>query len=132
MINSGMISWQMKKQQMVATSTMQAKYQALSGAVKEALWIQSILEEMTFKQERYTVIDQDNKSMIALANHPMNHARTKHINVAHHFIRENIEDKMIELRYCATEDMKADIMTKILPLVKFKKCKYAMNIRDHE
>ena len=97
MINSGTISWQTKKQQMVATSTTQAEYQALSGAVKEALWIQSILEEMTFKQEKYTVIDQDNKSMIALVNHPMNHACTKHIYIAHHFIRENIEDKMIEL-----------------------------------
>ena len=43
MINSGMISWQTKKQQTVATSTMQAEYQALSGAVKEALWIRSIL-----------------------------------------------------------------------------------------
>ena len=52
---------------------------------------------MTFKQEKYTVIDQDNKSMIALANHPMNHAQMKHIDVAHHFIRENIKDKMIEL-----------------------------------
>ena len=86
MVNGGMIAWQTKKQATVATSTMQAEYQALSGAVKEALWLQSILEELSFKQEEPTVINQDNKSTIALASHPLNHARTKHIDISHHFI----------------------------------------------
>jgi len=76
------------------------------------------------------IIDQDNKSMIALANHPVNHACTKHIDIAHHFIRENIEENMIALQYCTTDDMKADIMMKILPFPKFTKCKKSINVQD--
>jgi len=130
MINGSTISWQTKKQQMVATLTTQAEYQALLTAVKEALWIRSILEELSFKQERPMIIDQDNKSTIALANHLVNHVHTKHIDIAHHFIRENIEENTIALQYCMTDDMKADIMTKILPFPKFTKCKKSINVQD--
>jgi hypothetical protein len=77
------------------TSTTQAKYQTLSGSVKEALWRHSILEELLFKQDRPTTIDQENKSMVALTNYLTNYACTKYIDVVHHFIRENMKEKIV-------------------------------------
>ena len=95
-IANGLISWQTRKQSTVATSSTQAEYQALSNATKEALWIQALLGEIGFLQEA-TVIQQDNQSTITLANNPINHNRTKHIDIAHHFIRECIEENKIAL-----------------------------------
>ena len=60
----------------------------------------------------------DNKSVIALAKDDAFHSRTKHIDIRYHFIREAIDNGLINLDYCPTEDMAADMFTKILPRVK--------------
>ena len=69
-----------------------------------------------------TIILQDNQSTIALAHNPINHGRTKHIDIQHHFIRECIETGAIRLEYIPTERMLADALTKPLPGPKFKQC----------
>ena len=57
---------------------------------------------------------EDNQGAIAIAKNPIAHARTKHIDICYHFIRETIQDKTIELRYCPTDKMLADLLTKPL------------------
>ena len=62
----------------------------------------------------------DNQGAIALSKNDMFHARTKHIDIHFHFIRHAVEDRRIELKYCATDDMFADVLTKALVAVKHK------------
>ena len=127
-VNHGCISWQTHKQASVATSSMQAEYQALSTATKEAIWLWELLKELNFAQQESTPIQQDNQSTIALAHNPINHGRTKHIDVQHHFIRKYIENGNIHLEYCPMTEMVTDSMTIALPRAKFKQCVQHMKL----
>ena len=108
------ISWKSKKQGSVALSTAEAEYIALLGAVQEAIWIRQLVTELSgrHKPTKGTVIYKDNQSAISLAKNPQFHGRAKHIDLRRHFIRERVTDKSIELKYCPTEDMIADMLTK--------------------
>eukprot|EP00253_Pinus_taeda_P034771 PITA_34771 len=86
-IGSGPISWSSKKQPTVSLSSIEPEYKALCSASCEAIWIRRILEDVGKTQQEPTVIICDNQSTIKLANNPIYHARTKHIETQHHFVR---------------------------------------------
>ncbi len=94
---------------------------ALSMAAQEAVWLRQLLADMGHEQASPTCISGDNMGALALARNPVHHARTKHIDIRHHFIRELLEAGVIEVDYLRTEDMEADVLTKGLPVVKFKR-----------
>jgi hypothetical protein len=110
----GAISWSSKKQATIALSTTEAEYIALTQAAKESIWIQGLLGELGFTAINGNLIYGDNQGSIALAYNPEYHARTKHIDIQYHFIRECVQDGKIALEYCPTADMVADGMTKAL------------------
>ena len=111
----GAISWSCKKQGTVALSTTEAEYMALVQAAKENIWLQRLLKELGREAENAKTIYEDNQGAIALANNPEYHARTKHIDIQYHFVRECVENGDIKLEYCPTADMVADALTKALP-----------------
>ncbi|TMC14556.1 MAG: DDE-type integrase/transposase/recombinase, partial [Chloroflexi bacterium] len=111
-LGNGAVSWMSKKERTVAVSTTEAEYMALLEAVKESIWIQRFLKELGRNVDDGDVIMEDNQGTIALSQNPEYHARTKHIDVQYHFVRECIEMGQIQLRYCPTEDMVADALTK--------------------
>lgn len=119
-LGTGVFSWQSKKQKTVALSTAEAEYVSASLATSQAIWLRSIMEDIGEKQGEPTLILCDNKSAIAMAKNPVFHNRTKHIARKHHFIRDAVEDKEIDVIYCRTEDQVADIFTKALPKDKFE------------
>ena len=95
---------------------------ATSIATKEATWIKRFLCEIGFYSPKYSIqINSDNQGAIALAKNPIEHARTKHIDIRHHFIREKLESGDINIAYCGTGDMVADILTKGLARDKHEK-----------
>ena len=110
----GAVSWQAKKQQTVALSTMEAEYMAATQAVQEALWWRSFLMELGMKVSGETILLSDSKGAIDLAKNPEFHPRSKHIDIKHHFIREQIADKSVKMDHIGTEIMAADILTKPL------------------
>jgi len=112
---NGAVSWSSKKQATVALSTTEAEYIALVQATKESIWIQRLLGELGRQATGAQTLYGDNQGAIALASNPEYHARTKHIDIQYHFIRECVENGVIKLQYCPTEDMVADGMTKALP-----------------
>lgn len=81
---------------------------------KEALWLQKLLANVGFVQDGATTIMCNNQRCIAFAKNPTHYSRTKLINVQHHFICKKLESGKICLKYCPTEDMVADILTKAL------------------
>lgn len=116
----GAVSWSSKKQQIIALSTVEAEYIAQSHAAKEALWLHTFIGELRGKQAPPLTIHCDNQGAIALSKDNKFHARTKHINIRHHFVHEAIEDGKLSVMYIPTDDNPADIFTKPLAKVKFR------------
>lgn len=112
-------AWKSKKQHTTALSSAEAEYMALAEAAKEAVWLKQFLSELAHAQKKPLTVWEDNQGCIALAKNPTQHARTKHIDIWHHFIREAIKNNTIELKYCQTEDMTTDMLTKAIPKDQF-------------
>ncbi|MCO5588602.1 hypothetical protein L7F22_042559 [Adiantum nelumboides] len=110
----GIVSWISKKQPTVALSSTEAEYKAACFAACEAVWLRRILTDLGV-QVATTTLQCDNQSCMAIAKNPVFHARTKHIEIQYHYVRELIEDEIIELEYCPTLENQADIFTKPLP-----------------
>jgi hypothetical protein len=89
MMGSGAIFWSSKRQPTIALSMTQAKYMASMQATKEAIWVTQLMKELGYmKRMKAMVIRCDNKGVISLTKNPTQHARTKHIDVQHHFVQE--------------------------------------------
>lgn len=108
------ISWESKRQGNVALSSTEAEYIALTTAAKEAVYLKRLMKEIGMSgYENATVLYGDNLSAQHLARNPIYHARSKHIDIRYHFVREAVANKEIELKYICTNDMVADVLTKM-------------------
>jgi hypothetical protein len=117
---NGPISWKSKLQSIIAQSTTEAEYIAINTAIKEAVFIKQLLEELShYKQAKFPLYTDNNKALL-LAKNPIFYERTKHIAVKYHYIRDLISQGIIDLLYISTKDQKADSFTKALEKVKFK------------
>lgn len=114
------ICWSVKKQSTVARSSTETEYRALAMAATDITWLRRLLTNFGIPQITLTPLYCDNLSAIALANNPIFHARTKHIEVDYHYIRDCISTKEIEVHHLSTVDQVADIFTKALPTSRFK------------
>jgi hypothetical protein len=116
----GLVASKTELQPTVALSTSEAEYMALGETAKTVIHLRELLDEMQFPQGgEPTIISEDNQAAIAMAKNRLSSARTKHIKVRHHFLRELIANHEIDLVYCSTDDQVADIFTKPLPREKF-------------
>jgi hypothetical protein len=130
-IGSGAISWSSKRQPIVALSTCEAEYIGQTQATKEAVWLRVLLDQITYTDEeepQATIIYGDNQGALALAKNPEFHARTKHIDIQWHFVREKVADGTVQLKYIPTDQQVADILTKPLPKDKFLQYRKALGL----
>ena len=124
------ISWCSKKQATVSLSTIEAEYKASTLAAQECIWLRRLLEDLLEPINKTVAIYRDNQSAIKLANNPVFHARTKHIELEHHFIREKVLDGTIEALEVRSEDNVADIFTKSLPKGQFELLRSKLGMVD--
>lgn len=117
LLHGGTISWCSRRQPTVAVSTTEAEYMAAAAAVKEALWLRSLLTEFGFKNITLP-IRADNQGAIKLLKNPVFSQRSKHIDVIYHFARERVALKDVSFDYIPTAEMLADALTKAVPKVK--------------
>ncbi|GJU70657.1 hypothetical protein Tco_1262062 [Tanacetum coccineum] len=108
-----LISWQCKKQTIVATSTTEAEYVAAASCCGQVLWLQNQLLDYGFNFMN-TIIHIDNQSTICIIKNPVYHSKTKHIEIRHHFIRDCYEKKLIQVRKFHTDLIVARSVTKHL------------------
>ncbi|GJY07851.1 putative ribonuclease H-like domain-containing protein [Tanacetum coccineum] len=108
-----LVSWSLKRQKSVAISSTEAEYIALSGCCAQVLWMQSQLTDYGLGFNKIPMYC-DNKSAIALCCNNIQHSRSKHIDIRFHFIKEHVENGVIELYFINTEYQLADIFTKAL------------------
>ncbi len=135
MINGTSVSWKSRRQPTVAMSSTEAEYMALFAVTQEVIWMRRLLCQVdtSFTSHRKpTVVFQDNKSTILLANNPSQHARTKHINTKFHFVRDQVSDSTIQIEYKSTEEMVADILTKAVSRPKLDKHTKSMGLKTTE
>ena len=104
-----------RRQTLTTRSTTEAEYVALADAVAELIWLRRLITALGFPPIQPTIIYEDNKSTITMANSTQMGKRTRHISTRHHFILDNIMTRVVTLHHCSTKDMVADILTKPLP-----------------
>ncbi|GJX38259.1 hypothetical protein Tco_0251562 [Tanacetum coccineum] len=114
-----LISWQCKKQTIVATSTTEAEYVAAASGCGQVLWIQNQLLDYGYNFMN-TKIFIDNNSAICIVKDPVYHSRTKHIEIRHHFIRDCYEKKLINVDHIHSDDNVADLLTKAFDVGRFQ------------
>ncbi|XP_058217532.1 uncharacterized mitochondrial protein AtMg00810-like [Rhododendron vialii] len=115
-----LVSWCAKKQHTVACSSTEAEYRAMAQTASDLVWLQQLFSELLIPSSTPHVLWCDNKSAIALACNPVFHARTKHIEIDYHFIKEQVLNHHIVLYHISSEAQIADIFTKPLSVSKFQ------------
>lgn len=113
-LGDSLISWSSQKQRMVSRSSSESEYRALVDLAVEVLWIQYLLKEIQFPFKNPSVLWCDNVSASALAQNPVFHSRSKHIELDIHFIRDKVLENFLEIRYVSSLDQVANIFTKSL------------------
>jgi hypothetical protein len=113
-LGSNLISWHARKQATVSRSSTEVEYKALANATAEVIWVQSLLAELGVSQSRAAVLWCDNLGATYLSANPVFHARTKHIEVDYHFVRERVARRLLDIRFIPSGDQVADGFTKSL------------------
>ncbi|XP_060963442.1 uncharacterized mitochondrial protein AtMg00810-like [Cannabis sativa] len=119
-LGESLVSWSSKKQFVVSRSSTESEYRALDHVSAEITWIESLLKEIKFPLPTVPITWCDNLSASALASNPVYHARTKHIELDIHYVRDKVLNKTLEIRYVPSADQIVDCMTKGLSHSRFQ------------
>ena len=103
-----MVTWKSKKQKVVALSSAEAEFRGIAKGIIEVLWIRKLLDELNFQQKEACNLYCDNKVAISISKNPVQHDRTKHVEID----KEKLEKKIISLPFIRSKDQLADILTK--------------------
>ena len=130
-LGGNLIVWSSKKQHVVSLSSYESEYKAIAQATTKIIWLKALLCELGISlYNTCPVIWCDNTKAGLMAANPVFHSRTKHIEIASHFVREKVDSKELEVRYVPTEYQVADVFTKPLTANRFDILKHKLNIRS--
>ena len=118
-MGNNLVSWMSKKPCSFSLSTVEAEYIAANSYCTQLLWMQKLLLDYGICQEHLTIY-YDNTSAINISKNLVQHSRTKHIEIRHHFIREFVKDGTLTLEFIHTDDQKVDLFTKPLDRKRFE------------
>ncbi|GJV58678.1 putative RNA-directed DNA polymerase [Tanacetum coccineum] len=118
-LGSNLISWTARKQRTVSRSSTEAEYKALADTVAELTWLQALLNELGIRSSSTPILWCDNLGATYLSANPIFHARTKHVEIDYHFVREKVAQGDLRVQHISTHDQIADIFTKPLPTPRF-------------
>jgi hypothetical protein len=111
-VGGNLVSWRSKKQTVVSRSTAEAEYRALSQGVSEMLWVKYLLSELKLLRKGPLRVWCDNQSAISIVNNPVQHDRTKHVEIDRFFIKEKLDARIISLTQVSSGQQIADCLTK--------------------
>ena len=128
-LGRSLVSWNSKKQTSVALSTAEAEYVAAGQCCAQLLWMRQTLRDFGYNLSKVPLLC-DNESAIRMAENPVEHSRTKHIDIRHHFLRDHQQKGDIEVFHVSTENQLADIFTKPLDEKTFCRLRSELNVLD--
>ncbi|XP_066373174.1 uncharacterized mitochondrial protein AtMg00810-like [Miscanthus floridulus] len=123
-----LVSWSARKQPIVSHSSTEAEYKSLANATAEMMWIQRLLTELGISHSPMARLWCDNISDKYLSTNPVFHARTKHIEIDFHFVRERVAQKLLDIRFINTGDQVADGFTKPISAAKLREFRFNLNL----
>lgn len=130
LVGGNLVTWRSKKQKVVALSSAEAEFRGIVKGITEILWIRKLLLELGLAIPSPAYLKCDNKASISISENPVQHDRTKHIEIDRHFIREKLDDGVIALPFVRSEDQLADVLTKAVNGRIFESVLHKLNIGD--
>ena len=127
-LGANLISWSARKQATVSRS--EAEYKSMANATAEVMWVQKLLDELGVSHPMAACLWCDNIGATYLSANPVFHARTKHIEIDFHFVREQVAAKQLDIRFINSGDQIADGFAKALPVHKLKEFRSNLNLTD--
>ena len=115
-----LVTWRSKKQSVVARSSAEAEFRAMAHGICEGMWLRRLLNELGITTTEPVNMYCDNQAAIRIARNPVHHDRTKHVEIDRHFIKEKLDEKIVDLLYTPTRHQIADVLTKALPRITFE------------
>jgi hypothetical protein len=123
-----LVSWSACKQATVSCSSTEAEYKALANATTELIWVEAVLDELGVSLKEKPCLCCDNLGATYLSANPIFHARTKHIEIDYHFVRERVADKKLSIEFISNMDQVADGFTKALAVKDLHEFKRNLNL----
>ena len=120
-VGGNLVTWKSKKQNVVARSSAEAEFRGMTLGLCEALWLRLLLQDLGYLSRQPIRLFCDNKAACDIAHNPVQHDRTKHVEVDRFFIKEKLDDKIVELPKIRSEDQLVDILTKAVSSQVFSK-----------
>ncbi|KAB2628036.1 hypothetical protein D8674_032831 [Pyrus ussuriensis x Pyrus communis] len=110
-VGGNLVTWRSKKQKVVSRSSAEAEFRGMAHGICELLWLRKLLEGLGFKPKETMRLYCDNKSARDIADNPVQHDRTKHVEVDRHFIKEKLERKIVSIPFVSSDEQLADVLT---------------------
>jgi len=129
-LGDNLISWSSKRQNTVSRSSAEVEYRAVANAVAEASWLRQLLSELHTPLSKTTLVYCDNVSAVYMSSNPVQHQRTKHVEIDLHFVRECVALGDVRVLHVPTTSQFADIFTKGLPSSVFSEFRSSLNVRS--
>jgi hypothetical protein len=129
-VGGNLVTWRSKKQNVVARSSAEAEFRGMALGLCEALWLKHLLEDLGYPQRQPIHLYCDNKAACDIAHNPVQHDRTKHVEVDRFFIKEKLDAKILELPKIRSEDQLADMLTKAVSSKVFLKYLHKLGMDD--
>jgi len=127
-LGPNLVSWSARKQSTVSRSSTEAEYKALANATVEVMWVEKLLTELQIPHSKVARLWCDNIGATYLSQNPVFHARTKHIEIDFHFVRERVVQKLLDIRFISSNDQVADGFTKPISTAKMKHFRFNLNL----
>ena len=119
-LGGNLVTWRSKKQKVVVLSSVEAKFRGIRSGLTEILWLRRLMKELNLEPQKTCRLLCDNKAAISISENSVQHDRTKHVEIDRHFIKQNLEEKIVEIPYVRSEDKLADILTKAVSARSFQ------------
>ena len=129
-MGGNLVTWRSKKQKAVALSSAEAEFRGMVKGICELLWLKKLLAEVSVAPSSEMNLFYDNKAAIAISHNPVQHDCTKHVEVDQNFIKQNLEERIIQLPFVKSKDQLTDILTKVVSARNFYNSLDKLGIRD--
>jgi hypothetical protein len=127
-LGDNLVSWSAKRQTVVSRSSAEVEYRAIANGMAEATWLRQLLHELQTLLSRCTLVYCDNISVVYLSTNPVQHQRTKHVEIDLHFVREKVAIGQVRVLHVPTTSQFTDIFMKGLPSSVFNEFRFSLNI----